>query len=100
MEEAIKALKERSKDIIEHYGLPHQKRKLAEEMFELIEAITQNQCNPCKKTHDHVIEEIADNLVLLMQMALYYHAKDSEILMIMAQKIARTKIRMSNDGNQ
>ena len=82
-------------DIVEHYGIKHQLKKFNEEVFELNEAVTtvtaisdyggENTIFDYK----HIIEEIADVLVLLRQIQLYYDIDDEAIKEIMEQKVDR-----------
>jgi NTP pyrophosphatase (non-canonical NTP hydrolase) len=96
-------MKEKLLKIIRHYGLKHQLKKLTEEIFELMEAITEYEMyrrsafpslsveNKYKK---HIEEEFADVLVLLSQIKRHYNL-DSEILKeIMDYKINRQLDRM------
>lgn len=54
--------------IIEHYGDPHQARKLVEEILELQEEIEKRDYSPLK----YLYEEIADVYVVLHQFAARY----------------------------
>lgn len=77
-------------EIINHYGYRHQIRKLAEEQFELIEALFENN----KK---HITEEIADCLVLINQFKAYYGIKDKDIQKVYDYKIARQERRIADE---
>lgn len=77
-------------EIINHYGYKHQIRKLAEEQYELIEALFEND-------KDHITEEIADCLVLINQFKAFYKIKDEEIGEIYDYKIARQEGRISDE---
>lgn len=94
--------------IIEHYGVMHQLRKFNEESFELIEAIINREndygCSDTsiamiKNDEKHIIEEIADILVMLHQFIEYYKIQDSDIYMIMEQKINRQLERIAEEDN-
>ena len=77
-------------EIINHYGDKHQIRKLAEEQYELIEALFEND-------KEHITEEIADCLVLINQFKAFYGIKDEEIGKIYDYKLARQEERMKNE---
>lgn len=104
-------MKEDLLKIIKHYGVNAQQRKLAEEVFELQEAITEREClynNDCsigqlENAIRHITEEIADILNLLDEFICYYGIKIEDIANIRYQKIERqlkrieeTKINESN----
>lgn len=89
--------------IIEHFGLNNQQRKLQEEIFELQEAITRMEMCPSgiycflrDKYKEHIIEEMADCLVLLGQIQQYYNISDAEIHKGMVAKTQRTLERIRN----
>lgn len=77
-------------EIINHYGYRHQIRKLAEEQYELIEALFEED-------EDNITEEIADCLLLINQFKAYYGIKDEEIGEIYAYKIARQEGRIADE---
>lgn len=86
---------------INHYGVDTEKRKLNEECYELIEAITEYRYveiykgSPAEKYHkEHIIEEIADVQVLLNQFKLYYGISDEEVKNVMIEKIERQMERI------
>lgn len=82
--------------IIEFYGVNHQQRKLMEELFELQEAIiVQEKCRDLEPKH--VIEELADVMVLLKQFQVLYGIDDKEIEEVMQYKINRQIGRINND---
>ena len=93
-----------------HYGVNAQQRKLAEEVFELQEAIYQyiaqkEACENvgCSRIHidkckEHIAEEIADVLNLIEQFMYYYDIDfDKEVLEIKHQKVARQLERIENE---
>lgn len=92
-------MKDKLLNIIEHYGVKHQCKKLNEECYELIEAIGEYEedyikvdCNeewvlPFMK--QHLTEEIADVMVMLFQFKEYYHIDSKQVKEIMNQKIDR-----------
>ena len=91
--------------IIKHYGINAQQRQLAEEVFELQEAITKAECNrcigvvrkPCDECINHIAEEIADVAVLLNQFIDYYNLDSEEIEKIADYKIKRQLERIKNE---
>lgn len=96
--------------IINHYGLEKQERKLVEEVFEFLQAVEKwhfNKENNCSKDEKYDIasieEEMADVLVLLNQFAMYFGIQQSQIDSTAQYKIMRTLCRISNeqeDGNK
>ena len=87
--------------IILHYGVNAQQRKLAEEVFELQEAITayENDYEGLNMGNDtnHIAEEIADVMVLLNQFKAYYNIPNETILVFMRGKIDRQLERIKNE---
>lgn len=77
-------------EIINYYGYRHQIRKLAEEQYELIEALFEED-------EDHITEEIADCLVLINQFKAYYKIKDKDIQKVYDYKIARQEGRIADE---
>lgn len=93
-------------EIIEHFGIENQQRKLQEEVFELQEAITQKEYpalarnkkpNELEKLEkERITEEIADIEVILLQIKELYHIDGNEILKTMKEKIKRTLERIES----
>ena len=81
------------REIVNHYGIKQQLKKFNEETFELIEAVTINEVDNFdlvdQELVDKIVEEIADVVVLLKQIQLYYFINESFIKKIMEQKIDR-----------
>ena len=77
-------------EIINHYGYRHQIRKLAEEQYELIEALFEED-------EEDITEEIADCLLLINQFKAYYKIKDKDIQKVYDYKIARQERRIANE---
>jgi NTP pyrophosphatase (non-canonical NTP hydrolase) len=77
-------------EIINHYGYRHQIRKLAEEQYELIEALFEED-------EDDITEEIADCLLLINQFKAYYEIKDKDIQKVYDYKIARQERRIADE---
>lgn len=101
-------MKEDLLQIIQHYGINHQQRKLNEECYELIEALKNYEfqkeaCESvgCSRIHvdkerEHIKEEIADVMVMLKQFQYYYGITDKEIEEVMKFKINRQLERIEN----
>lgn len=93
-------------EIIEHFDINNQQRKLQEEVFELNEAITTHELKKSVEyeiplteivgTKEHITEEIADVMVMLEQFKLYYNIENMEIAKIMKNKINRTLERIES----
>ena len=77
--------------IILHYGREHQLRKVAEEFYELIEAIWKGD------SMEHVAEEIADCRVMLEQFKQLYNIPESVIVDISNKKIDRQLERIQHE---
>lgn len=89
---------EKAKRIIEHYGAQHQLVKLCEECAELTQQAV--KCYDAGITYsNHLVEEMADVKVMLMQFESIMTPEDREILeCIIAQKIDRQIGRIENDN--
>ena len=93
--------------IILHYGVNAQQRKLAEEVFELQEAITTHEVKKFSssgipiteivETREHIAEEIADVMVMLNQFKAYYEIPNETILVFMRGKVNRQLERIKNE---
>lgn len=101
-------MKEKLEKIIKTYGVNMQQRKFVEEVFELEEAITifekdivDNILNPTllEKDIKHLVEEIADVLVLLEQFRVYYNIDLTELKEIARYKINRQILRIEEAEN-
>lgn len=100
-------MKEDLLKIINHYGVNAQQRQLAEEVFELQEAITTHEVKKFSssgipiteivETREHIAEEIADVLVLLFQFNEYYGLDIDDISKVMDNKIKRQLERIRNE---
>jgi len=97
-------MEEKLLQIIQRYGVNHQLRKFNEEAFELEEAIIYERAtsNYGDEKNDykcikHITEEIADCLVMLNQFVEHYEIQESDIYMIMEQKIDRQLERMKEE---
>lgn len=83
-------------NIINHYGINNQQRKLEEEVFELQEAITKYESG-YTLTREYIKEEVADVYVLLNQIIEYYNLSIDDIDEIMTKKLNRQIERMKNE---
>jgi len=85
--------------IINHYGIKHQQRKLAEEVFELQEAITICEESGINSDNfiEHIAEELTDVIVLVSQIKEYYGISDAQLGKIMDFKVYRTLERIKNE---
>ena len=93
--------------IISHYGVNAQQRQLAEEVFELQEAITTHELKnsvsykiPLTElidTREHIAEEIADVAVMLKQFQYHYGIENEFILALIRGKIDRQLERIKNE---
>ena len=97
--------------IIEHYGVIHQLKKFNEESYELIEAVRdyEEQCAISeydleryvdKYFIDCIAEELADCMVLLEQIKVYYNLDNEKIIDEMKHKINRQLKRMEGEKNE
>ena len=93
--------------IIMHYGVNAQQRQLAEEVFELQEAITTHELKnsvsyeiPLTKiveTKEHIAKEIADVLNIISEFVAYYELDEDEIYEMAYKKIVRQLERIENE---
>ena len=93
--------------IILHYGVNAQQRQLAEEVFELQEAITTHELKngvsyeipltELTDTKEHIAEEIANVMVLLNQFKDYYNIPGETVLVFMRGKVNRQLERIKNE---
>lgn len=97
---------ERYKNVLEHFGIRNQMKKLNEECFELLEAISNYEDDVVyegKKDNeylnifrDHIIEEMADILTILTQFIVKYNIIAPEIDGVMEEKLTRTEERIKS----
>ena len=95
--------------IIKNYGVLAQLKYLQSEVFEFNEAVIRCEeayLNDCSTSHyknlkEHIVEELADVEVMLLQIKEYYKIDSNEILIIMNEKIERQlkRIEDSNESN-
>lgn len=82
-------------EIIDHFGIETQQRKLQEELFELQQAITifeQSNNQSC----DNIAEELVDVIVLLKQFICHYNLNKHHLNKIEIHKIKRTLQRIES----
>lgn len=82
-------------DIIEHFGLRNQLKKLTEENHEFVESVIDFDNNA--DTRDHIVEEMGDMLILLTEFIAYYKIDKSELDKVMDAKLKRTIERIASD---
>ena len=78
---------------LEHYGMYSQMVKCMEECGELIQALARKMCG--EENIENVVEELADVEVMLMQMRTVFGRH--EVHRVMAQKLARLKMKMEEE---
>lgn len=80
-------MREKLKKIYNHFGEENQMNKLIEEAGELTEAVREGD-------REHIIEEVADVLVLVEQIIEQHSIINAEILDIFMPKVDRTLERI------
>ena len=87
---------EKLETICQHYGIRKQIKKLSEEVFELQEAVIDNEWDVDGNT-DHIAEELADVMVLWEQIRLHYGVPIQVIQGIMKEKVERQLKRIEDE---
>lgn len=101
-------MKKRLEKIVNHYGIIPQLKYFGSEVFELTEAVI--RYDEAKENYfegrgihdkdiptiDHIKEEIADVMVLLEQIRLFYDISDNEVKSYMDSKIERQLKRIED----
>lgn len=90
-------MKEKEKQIIEHYDVIPQLKYMQTEMFEFIEAVIEREIHwnfdteiqDIKPLDKHIEEEYADLTMMLEQIKVYYNLNEESIQKIKEQKIER-----------
>lgn len=81
-------------EIINHFGVEHQKRKFGEESGELRDAIVEvelrDQDYICERHEEILLDEVADNIVMLLQFIQYYDLPIDKINDRVDYKLTRT----------
>lgn len=99
-------MKEKLKQIINHYGVIPQLKYFQSEVFELNEAIleyehfylhTGKAMTYYNMSTEHIAEEIADVMVMLEQFKFYYGIEDMDVKEIMIKKIDRQLERIKGE---
>ena len=82
--------------IINHYGVGNQLKQFNEESYELMVAIFNHEWLKEKGLEDinHVVEEIADVLVMVSQFVEYYQIEEEMLDWYMNYKVKRQLDRM------
>ena len=87
---------EKLEKICQHYGIRKQLKKLSEEVFELQEAVIDNEWDVDGNT-DHIAEELADVMVLWEQIRLHYDVPIQGGRDIMMEKVERQLKRIKEE---
>lgn len=90
-------MKEKLFKIITYYGVIPQLKYFQSEVFELNEAIINEEFEHHEENILHIAEEIADVQVMLNQFKEYYKITDEEIKKVMEYKIKRQLGRIENE---
>ena len=93
-------MKDKEKQIINHYGVLSQLKYMQTEMFEFIEAILTKElvgAYPVVKEKQHIEEEYADLTMMLEQFKEYYNLDEDNIKKIKEQKIERQLKRIEEE---
>lgn len=86
------------REIIEHYGVNHQKMVACEELAELIQAISKSVRYPESYDIENLKGEMADVFIVLQEMMLIHNIEWTNIIAIADSKISRQKKRMEEEG--
>lgn len=90
---------EKLEKICQHYGIRKQIKKLSEEVFELQEAVIDNEWDVDGNT-DHIAEELADVMVLWAQITLHYDIPTQTVQGIMEEKVERQLNELRRKRNE
>ena len=87
------------KKIIEHYGVRKQLKKLSEEVYELQEAVIEEDllCGVNGCNNEHITEEIADVFVILRQLVMQFDIAENDIEDMADYKVKRTLERIEKE---
>lgn len=86
------------KQAIETYGVRAQKLMAIEEMSELTKEICKDFRG--KLNREHLIEEMADVLIMLDQMLLMYKVSGEEVRLMRIKKVERLKERLEKQNDE
>lgn len=94
-----KASREDYKKIIELYGVRNQLKKLSEEVYELQEAVIEEDllCGVNGCNNKNITEEIADVFVILRQLAMQFDIAENDIEDMADYKVKRTLERIEKE---
>lgn len=84
-------LREKLQIIINKFGPNNQQTQAIQEMAELTQALTKNLT--CKGNYSNIKEEIADVVVMIMQLQMIFNINDEELEKLVEAKVDRTLIR-------
>ena len=96
-------MKDKERQIINHYGISHQLKHMQTEMFEFIEAVFYAEeeyvvwGGLCENNKAHIEEEYADLTMMLEQVKEYYQLNEDNIQRIKEQKIERQLKRIEEE---
>lgn len=86
------------KQAIEEYGVRAQKLMAIEEMSELTKEICKDFRG--KLNREHLVEEMADVLIMLDQMLLLYKISGEEVGLMRIKKVERLKERLKKQNDE
>ena len=89
--------KELYKEIINKFGIKDQLIVFAEEVGELLQAVSKYNRNPCEKNRKQVIAEIADVSIMLGQVKVAFNIKDCETFNTKYFKLMKLQEIITND---
>lgn len=87
-----------SRQILQYYGLRHQKAKAIEELGELIVALQKDLLSGKDGLSQDVLEEIADVHIMIAQL-LDYEGDRTTVSLILEKKLKRQLRRIKNEKN-
>lgn len=91
-------LKNKIRQIADHYGLQHQCTKTIEELRELAEECMESACKDSITVN--LINEIADVLVMILQLIYLGKIEFKDIESVMEYKVDRQLTRIANDKGE
>ena len=92
-------IKEQARQILQHYGMQHQKAKTIEELAELIVALQKDILNGKKEHSRAVLEEIADVHIMLTQL-LDDESDKTTVSLIVDKKLKRQMRRIKAEKRE
>lgn len=85
------------RDALKKYGIEHQTLMLCEECGELIQAANKTLRYGIETTKDQLVEEIADVMVMMEQIRMYWGIEWSDLNTKYCDKVDRLNKRMKYD---